>query len=78
MLPIMDKYDKYNQLWNTAKAYDPKIVKFKPWCKTFNNNEKILTYQVTRGKVESFLTYVFFVRQRKEGSKREYQEGLTN
>ena len=56
----MDKYDEQNCLHNAAKAYDPKFAEFKLYCKTFYNNNTILTYQVTRGKVESFLTYNFF------------------
>ena len=67
--------DEHNRIWNIAKAYDPKIAEFKLYCKTFYNNDKILTYQVTRGKVELFLTYIFFVRQSQEERKKGVPRG---
>ena len=57
---LVDKYDEHNQIGNMAKAHDPKIAEFKLWCRTFYNNDTILMYQVTRGKVELFSTYNLF------------------
>ena len=65
---LVDKYDEHNSLGNTSTAYNLKIVEFKLYCKTFYNNDAILMYQVTRGKVVLFLTYNF---QSQEGPQRE-------
>ena len=75
---LVDKYDKHNRLWNTAKAYNPKIAEFKLYCKTFYNNNTIVTYQVTRGKVELFLTYNFFCEAKLRERERVYQGELPN
>ena len=72
---IVNKYDEHNRIWNTAKAYNPKIAEFKLWCKTFYNNNAILMYQVTRGKVESFLTYNFFRQAKPRGKQKGVPKG---
>ena len=72
---LCDKYDEHNRIRNTAKAYDPKIAEFKLWCRTFYNNDAMLMYQVTRGKVESFLTYNFFREAKPRGKQKGVPKG---
>ena len=68
---VFTKYDKHNRICNTTRAYDPKIAEFKLYCKTFYNNNATLMYQMTRGKVELFVTYNLF----QEAKQRGKQEG---
>ena len=72
---LIDKYDKHNRICNTAKAYDPKITEFKLYCKTFYNNDAMLMYHVTRGKVEWFLTYNFFQEAKQRGRRKGVAKG---
>ena len=52
-----DIYDEHGCIQNTYKAYQPKIDEFNLYCKTFYNTNKALTYQITKNKVESYLSY---------------------
>ena len=72
---LVDKYDEDNRIRNTAKAYDPKVAEFELWCKTFYNNDAMLMYQVTRGKVESFLTYNLFREAKPRGKRKGVAKG---
>ena len=72
---LHDKYDEHNRIRNTARAYGPKIKEFKLYCRTFYDNDAMLTYQVTRGKVESCLMYNFFREAKPRGKRKGVPKG---
>ena len=60
-------YDEHGWIWNTQKAYQPKLTEFNLYCKMFYNTDAALTYQITKNKVELYLSYTFYCKSKPRG-----------
>ena len=67
-LRAMAQMDENGKKKSKAKCYDPKVAEFQAYCDTFFAMlppDRI--YQVTKTKVEAYLTYCFYREQKQKG-----------
>ena len=65
---LLSQLDDNGKKKNKAKAYDSKIADYKAYCNAyFKNLPPDEIHQVTKTKVESFLTYCYYREQKPKG-----------
>ena len=52
------------------KAYEPKIAEFRLYCDHYYKQDAMTKHQVTKSKVESYLTYCFFREIKPRGRRK--------
>ena len=67
--------DEHGRIHNTHRAYHPKLQEFKLFCRTFYNQDEALTYQITKAKVETYLTYSFYREVKPRGRRKGAASG---
>ena len=65
-MQYMEQLDMYGKKKNKAKAYNPKTDEFVAFCDIYYEHMDN-PHQVTRAKVEAYLTYCFYREQKPKG-----------
>ena len=67
---IVEREDKHGRTRNTILAYEPKINKYRRYCELFFSHDMQVVYQVTKLKVEQYLSYCFYREAKPRGRKK--------
>ena len=65
----MQQRDMYGKKKNKAKAYDPKLDEFRLYCDHYYKTLEDAKNQITRTKVDQYLTYCYYSEQKPKGQK---------